>query len=295
MQKIVEFLKITGEEYPAKVITTRLRMKLNTVRTYLPKLVKAKIIEVRKVDGFNFYKHPIPVPAVPHELPELKFHDINLRFHHQGKQFCGFPGWWKKTLFVKDALSGDISSNPHKVVSTAGGQQMGEVSFQQGRENLMVYYGGSGRPLNWAELMGFCRWLGRTFRCDVFTDERWYAVQIGPGTDFGKMFFESFGGSVAVHDFLGNIARVYNKQLDSGEEVVRAEFHTAPNMTLGAMVEALRGGLSFGDTMNLVASQTKALEEVPVWVQKVSRKVDTLVSILHPLVEKLDQVLERIR
>lgn len=137
----------------------------------------------------------------------------------------------------------------------------------------MVYYGGSGRPLTWEEFMALLRWLGRTFRCDVLNDKRWIVAQIGPGTDFEKTFIEGFGGSVSVHDFTGSVARVYKKELDSGEEVIRTEVHTYPNMTLAAVVESLRGSLSFADSLNLMARQS-------VLMERLLRKLDTLFSML---------------
>lgn len=289
MTQIVDFLKATGEEFNAKTLALRLNLNPNTTRTYLNKLAKAKIVTRQKFGRASFYTIPTVAPEIKHELPELKFHGLTLKFKHHGKQWCGYPGWWREAIYLLSPETGEISSNPHQVSTTRQARKLGVVKFQQGQKNLMVYYDASKRPLNWKEFLGLLRWVGKVTRSDPLQDPRWEIRQWGVGNDFEKRVLEGFKGSVSIHDMVGHVARIYNKEIASGEEVVRVELHGERDMVVAGFLESLQGGMLSGQILNLVGRQTVSQEQGTVLQRIIIKKLDRVAGLLVQLLQRRNQ------
>lgn len=285
MIKMLDYLKATGEEFNAKTLALRLSENLNTTRTYLNQLAKANLVKCQKLGGMNFYSFPIKIPELKRELPELKIHGLTLKFTHQGKHWVRLPGWWRQPIYVKVPQSGEISSKPYQVSTGQQYRKRGVVKFRQGKQTIMVYFDGSEWPLNWEEFLGLLKWVGKVTRCDLFTDKRWEVRQFGAGTDFEKTVLEGFKGSISIHDFLGHVARIYNKELADGTEVIRTELHGQLDMVVGSFLEAARGGMLFGDVMNIMGRQTASQEETVGLLRHVSKQLTRVATGLGHVYE----------
>lgn len=294
--KILSFLQLSGEEYPSKILAKRLRIKKSTARRYLFALANEGQILTRKSLGINLYRYPEPISEKLPPVEELVFHNIVLRFHHKYQHSLPKEGRWRESLYLPSTQEIEFSTKSQGVGFVSPGVCVGSVAFQNEGGSLMCYYGGSGRPLSWPEFLAYISFLGKRFGCEPLKDSRWLCSQIALGTDKRKTFAETFRGSVSLHDFVGNVSRIYDKQLKNGQVVIRREHHRArPQETLMAFIESLRGSINTMDALNIVTSTAKRQDEVVRSINLLNRRLDEVskgqqivVSVLKELVETLD-------
>lgn len=280
--KIIDFLFTTKDEYHPKILARCIRGKYSTVRRHCYQLWKDGALSRKKVDGLTFYCLSEQVIKTRIPTHNIKFHGITLKYDNPRKLAINQFGRWKKDLYVTYDPYQNITSVTHQVGKTGEWRRVGRVHFQHEGRSLMVYYGGSGRPLSYEEFREVCKWLGREFGCDVFTDPSWRMSQISVGTDIQQVAINRFDGrgykgSISVKDFLGNVAEFYDKQLDSGEEVYRRgielnlEESPNPQLTLDAAMAHLQGGLPMVSAANMMLA--------------VSKQIEGLTNMLRPVVE----------
>ena len=259
---------------------------------------KDQVVDRKKMNGFNFYfAKPKPVydPLTP---PEVKFHGFTIKREKTEQLNIDRIGTWKQEIYLTNGQFTKITNGTHKV-GISNGERLGEVKFQHEGGTLMVYYGGTGRPLCKEEFKLFCGWLGTSFGCDVLRDGSWGLSQLGVGVDGQQIMIDRFDkkgwkGCVTIADALGNVMRMYDKTLDNGEEGVRIEHHVKleggenSHMTLEAAMALMQGNVSSVGAANQMAV-------VSTEIRSLGRKLDNLVGSLNQVVGVLMETIKGIK
>jgi hypothetical protein len=172
-----------------------------------------------------------------------------------------------------------------------GGQGTGETSFQLSRCTLMVYISCSLAPLDYDGWMlwlkqvdGYLcakqwpRLLGDNFRF-------WVQCQTGLNHDHQKVRVDSYVHAVSLQVFDEFFARVYNKRLVNGKEVVREEIHVNGEKNLEKLLQGLAGSMhsvmvdnKVEGTAEAVNNNTAALGDQGRKLRDIEKKLDSLKS-----------------
>jgi hypothetical protein len=169
-----------------------------------------------------------------------------------------------------------------------GGEGTGETCFQLSAKSLMVW--GSFTNLS----LDFDRFLVWLARVDGFLAARkwpriegqlklWVVCQFGLNKDYRRFRADGLVKAFSLQSFEDWFARVYDKELPSGEHVLRAEVHSNhEERSLDQMIALMNGDLSVVEANNLLRTvteatnnNTKALGEV---IKRIGQLSDTIVT-----------------
>jgi hypothetical protein len=176
-----------------------------------------------------------------------------------------------------------------------GDEGTGETRFQLSLGTLMVYGGFTNLSLDYDR---FLVWLARVDgflaarkwpRIDGFL-RYWVVSQFGLNRDFRRFRADGLAKAISLQSFQDWFARVYDKELPSGEHVLRAEVHSnGEERSLDQMIALMNGDLSVVEANNLLRTvteatnnNTKALGEV---IKRIGQLSDAIIATRKESVE----------
>lgn len=283
-----------------KLIAEELGLNCNTVRWALKQLLKDNKV-------FWIPKGKIHLYASSRRFSDdfsrlMKLHPPKDRYEIHGLTLKITAESLDKKAFANAIPVGGVVRDGWKGVGGAG---TGETRFQLSAKCLMVW--GSFTNLS----LDFDRFLVWLARVDGFLAARkwpriegqlqlWVVCQFGLNKDYRRFRADGLVKAFSLQSFEDWFARVYNKELPSGEHVLRAEVHSNhEERSLDQMIALMNGDLSVVEANNLLRTvteatnnNTKALGEV---IKRIGQLSDAVLTTRNESIELANVLREFLR